>query len=271
MKKTLFAAALALCLFAQGFAQAARPSAQTEVLLLGCFHFDNPGLDVAKFENANVLSAKRQAEIAALVEKLKAFNPDKIFVEVPAGMQRQLDSSYRAYQSGKSALYATETHQLGYRLGAMLNHPRLYAVDFRETAFPFDSLMRSAMEANQVQLLGYAKASIDSIERDFNERLKTQTMTELLISQNSRAANRFAVGSYFDFLVAGKEGNHVGSYLTSEWWRRNMVIYENILKRLDGREKRILVIFGSAHTALLEAMMQYSSSLRVVPVDNVLR
>jgi len=73
------------------------------------------------------------------------------------------------------------------------------------------------------------------------------------------------VGFYFDLLVAGKEGNHVGSYLTSEWWRRNMVIYESILKRLDGKERKILVIFGSGHTALLNEMMKYNKRFELVP------
>jgi len=78
------------------------------------------------------------------------------------------------------------------------------------------------------------KKSIDSVQNDFNESLKKNTIRELLLNQNTEAAAELQVGGYFDFLVAGKEGNHVGSYLTSEWWRRNMIIYENILKRLDG-------------------------------------
>ena len=68
---------------------------------------------------------------------------------------------------------------------------------------------------------------------------------------------------------AGKEGDHVGSYLTSESWRRNMVIYENILKRLDGKEKKILVIFGSGHTALLCELMKYNKKFELVSVRSI--
>jgi hypothetical protein len=71
-------------------------------------------------------------------------------------------------------------------------------------------------------------------------------------------------------LTAGKPGDHVGSYLTSEWWRRNMVIYENILKTLTGKEEKILIIFGSEHTALLNEMMWYNADFEIVPVDKVL-
>jgi len=242
---------------------------KTKVLLLGCFHFDNPGLDVAKFENANILSEKRQKEVLEIVEILKQFKPDKIFVEVPVELQGRLDSNITKYKSGQFTLRGTETHQLGYRLAKELNLASLYAVDYRDSQFPFDSLVKSATEAKQFELLGYMKKSIDSVQNDFNESLKKNTVRELLLAQNTEAAGQLQVGGYFDFLVAGKEGNHVGSYLTSEWWRRNMIIYENILKRLDGKEKKILVIFGSGHTALLKEMMKYNRNLELVPLKSL--
>ena len=240
---------------------------KTKVVLLGCFHFDNPGLDVAKFENANILSDKRQKEVMEVVELLKKFNPDKIFVEVPAELQGRLDSNIIKYKKGEFTLRGSETHQLGYRLAKDLNLPTLYAVDYKDAQFPFDSLVKSATEARQFDLLGYMKRSIDSVQNDFNESLKKNTIRELLLKQNTEASAEMQVGAYFDFLVTGREGNHVGSYLTSEWWRRNMIIYENILKKLDGKEKKILVIFGAGHTALLKEMMKYNKKLELVPVN----
>jgi hypothetical protein len=242
---------------------------KTKVMLLGCFHFDNPGLDVAKFENVNILSEKRQKEVLEVVEILKQFKPDKIFVEVPVELQGRLDSNINKYKSGQLMLKGTETHQLGYRLAKELNLSTLYAVDYTDAKFPFDSLVRSATEAKQFNLLGYMKRSIDSIQNDFNESIKENTIKELLLNQNTDAVSELQVGGYFDFLVAGKDGNHVGSYLTSEWWRRNMIIYENILKRLDGKEKKILVIFGSGHTALLKEMMKYKKDLELVPLRSI--
>jgi hypothetical protein len=261
MKKLFLFYCVSVFLTATAMAQ----KTKTKVLLLGCFHFDNPGLDVAKFENANILSEKRQKEVLEVVEVLKQFRPDKIFVEVPTERQGQLDSNINKYKNGEHTLSASEIHQLGYRLAKELNLPTLYAVDYRDTEFPFDSLVKSATEAKQFTLLGNIKKAIDSIQSDFNESLKKNTVKELLLNQNTDVAVELQVGFYFDLLVAGKEGNHVGSYLTSEWWRRNMVIYENILKRLDGKEKNILVIFGSGHTALLNEMMKYNKRFELVP------
>ncbi|HJS56114.1 MAG TPA: DUF5694 domain-containing protein [Chitinophagaceae bacterium] len=260
---------LLCCICAFFKVSAIAQESKTKVLLLGCFHFDNPGLDVAKFENANILSEKRQKEVLEVVEILKQFKPDKIFVEVPVELQGRLDSNLMKYKDGQFTLRGSETHQLGYRLAKELNLPSLYAVDFRGAQFPFDSLIKSATEAKQFQLLSYMKRSIDSIQNDFNESLKNNTIKELLLKQNTNAAAELQVGGYFDFLVAGKEGNHIGSYLTSEWWRRNMIIYENILKRLSGKEEKILVIFGAGHTALLREMMKYNKNFELVPINSL--
>jgi hypothetical protein len=242
---------------------------KTKVLLLGCFHFDNPGLDVAKFDNANIMSEKRQQEVMELLAKLKQFKPDKIFVEAPVNYQSKLDSNITKYKAGQFTLQANEIHQIGYRLAKELNLPTLYAVDYQDADFPYDSLVKSAMEAKQMDLLGYMKKSIDSIQNAFNETLKTKSISEILLQQNSRTINDLGVGFYFEFLIAGKEGNHIGSYLTSEWWRRNMIIYENILKRMTGKEDRILVIFGQGHTALLDAMMKYNKHFEIVPLSTL--
>lgn len=266
MRKCLSLLFASVLMLATAFAQ----QSKTKVVLLGCFHFDNPGLDVAKFENANILSGKRQQEVRAIVDKLKQFKPDKIFVEVPVESQLRLDTDLTNYKNGSFTLKGSETYQLGYRLAKELNLPTLYAVDYRESVFPFDSLMKSATEAKQFNLLEMVKRTIDSVQTYFNESLKKNTITEILLAQNTKEGNAFQVSMYYEFLIAGKEGNHVGSYLTGEWWRRNMVIYENILKRLNGKEEKILVIFGAGHTALLNEMMKYNRNFELVPLSTVL-
>ena len=267
MKQLFFLCLLSLLVVATGHTQ----QKKTQVLLLGSFHFDNPGLDVAKFENANIMSAQRQKEVLEVVEKIKLFRPDKIFIEMPVERQQRLDSNFTKYKAGALTLSASETHQIAYRVGKELNHPGLYAVDYTEANFPFDSLMQSATAAKQFGFLEMVKQELEKIEKDFNASLKTKTIQEILLQHNSPEYIKMAVGVYYEFLVAGEKGNHVGSYLTSEWWRRNMVIYENILKRLDGTEERILILFGSGHTALIHEMMKYNKKLELVPLADVLK
>ncbi len=243
---------------------------KTKVILLGCFHFDNPGLDVAKFENADIFSAKRQQEVIEVVNKLQRYKPSKIFIENIPSSQAMYDSLLQQYKAGRFELKASETYQLGFRLAKELNLTTLYPVDYRESVFPIDSLMKSAADAGQSEFIQRFKVMIDSVEKYFNESIQKNTVKDLLLEQNTANVIDVQTAFYFDLLAAGKKGNHVGPYLTSEWWRRNMIIYENILKNLDGKEETILVIFGSAHTALLHNMMKYNSRLELIPVKEIL-
>jgi len=54
------------------------------------------------------------------------------------------------------------------------------------------------------------------------------------------------------------------------WWKRNTIIQENILKKVTGKEDKILVIFGYEHTALLNAMMKYNRNFELVPLSSIL-
>jgi len=242
-----------------------------KVLLLGTFHFANPGLDVAKFNNADVMTPQRQSEILQVVEQLKKYHPDKIFVEWSAENQNKLDSSFDKYKGGQSKLAANETNQLGFRLAYDLGHQRLYAVDYRKADFPFDSLMKVMIANNQVEMVQQVQLKIQSVQNEFNKMIEKSSITEMLLWQNSDSIQTGNAGSYIQFLKAGDETNHVGSYLASEWWRRNMFIYENILKKLDGKEQRILVLLGSGHTAILREFIKLDPSFEIVDLENIIK
>ena len=151
-----------------------------KVLLVGTFHFDNPGLDVAKFKDADILSAKRQQEVEELTRLLKAFAPDKIFIEATPARQTQIDSSFISYKAGKKALGASEVEQLGFRLAKQSGITTLYGVDYQEAEFPFDSLMKSASEANQTDITGFVQKTIADVQQSFNEALQKSTIKEML-------------------------------------------------------------------------------------------
>jgi hypothetical protein len=244
---------------------------QVQVLLLGVFHFANPGLDVAKFKSADILSEQRQKEVMQIIERLKNFSPDKIFIEDVPENQYKIDSVFEQYKKGKYTLSANETDQIGLRLAKELNLATIYAADYRNADFPFDSLMKSAADAGQTDIINFVQHIIDTVQTSFNEALARSTITEMLLRENTPEAIKLQNEFYFRLLPVGKEGNHVGSFLVGEWWRRNMIIYENILKRLNGNEKAILVIFGSGHTALLNQMMRYNSNIELVNAKDVLK
>lgn len=268
MKYILYVFCMHVCLLATAQQQKEK---QVEVLLLGTFHFDNPGLDVAKFKDADILSPQRQKEVEAVTTLLKQLGPDKIFIEATPSNQPQIDSAFALYKAGKKALSASETEQLGFRLAKQLGLSTVYGVDYHEAEFPFDSLMKSATEAGQTDITSFVQSTVETVQQSFNDALQKSTIKEMLLRENSEDLMKLQHSFYFKLLPAGKPGNHIGSYLVSEWWRRNMVIYENILKQLNGKEEKIMVIFGSGHTAILHELMKFNPALKLVPVSEVLK
>ena len=101
----------------------------------------------------------------------------------------------------------------------------------------FDSLMKSAAVRGQMNLINTIQQVIDSEKKSFNSSLDKMTIGELLIDANKPENNRKQLEFYYNVLPAGKTEINGGSYLVSEWWRRNMIIYENILKSLTGKKK----------------------------------
>ena len=64
-----------------------------EVLLLGTFHFanfnpENNG-DVLNVNYRDILNEDDQNELEIISEKIKAYNPDKIFIEYPYNLQKR--------------------------------------------------------------------------------------------------------------------------------------------------------------------------------------
>lgn len=246
------------------------PVKKTEVLLLGSFHFANPGLDVAKFEDANILSDKRQKEVEAVVAKLKEFKPDKIFIEVPVSAQKSYDSLFTAYKNGNYKLNKNESQQIGFRLAKECGLNTLYCSDYTNVSFPMDSVMKTMIANQQMGMLKHLQETVQKEQDEFNTQLKTKSIDQILIEGNTEAVYKKLAGIYYFFLKAGDKSNHVGSFLANEQWRRNIYIYENILKELDGKEQRILVLYGTTHVAMLKEMMKYNEQFDIIPVSKIL-
>jgi len=126
----------------------AQSDAGPEILVLGTYHMSNPGRDIYNMKADDVLSPKRQQEIAQLIEVLKRFRPTKIAIEADVGSQR-VEQQYSDYLAGKYTLSRDETNQVGYRLAKELGHHAVYPVD-DEGDFPMQRLLAIAHRARDV-------------------------------------------------------------------------------------------------------------------------
>ena len=102
--------AMAWCL-GWGSVVAAEP---VKVMVLGAYHFGNPGLDVSNARVDDVLAPKRQAEVRAAVDALAAFRPTRVAVEALADDRPGAAMpAYRAYRAGEGRDVRNESNQIG--------------------------------------------------------------------------------------------------------------------------------------------------------------
>ena len=237
------------------------PAAHAQVLVLGVYHMSNPGHDVFNMKADDVLAAKRQAEIAQLIEVLKSFQPTKIAIEADTGSQR-VGREYSDYLAGKYTLSRNEIDQIGYRLARELGHKTVYPVD-ADGEFPFQRFMNYAKASGHSKELDALMGEIGSKVKAQNEYLASHTVLETLLYMNADDKVAEDVAFYYRQAHFGEPGDWAGADLVSDWFRRNMRIYSNIAQLVDSANERVLVIFGAGHLGWLQHDFASDPSFRL--------
>jgi hypothetical protein len=269
MRSKAILASLALATALTTFLAATRPTAAEEnvaqaypeVLILGVFHMANPGQDVHNMEADDILSPSRQAEIAAVVSVLRSFELTKIAVESDVTSKR-VPQRYAAYLAGEHELTRNETEQLGFRLAAELEHPAVFPVD-ADGEFPYLRLVKYAQATGDMAAFeALQEATGDRVEAE-GEYLATHSLLEMLLLMNSDERVAESVGSYFRMAEFSEPWDWAGPDLVSDWFRRNMGIYGNIVNLIDSPNDRVLVIYGAGHLGWLQLAFEGNPALRL--------
>ncbi len=249
----IFALAMGSAITALGQQAAAEkpapPAARAQVLVLGVYHMSNPGHDIFNMKADDVLAPKRQGEIAHLIEVLKRFNPTKIAVEANFGDDR-IPKGYAEYLAGKHELTRNEIEQVGFRLAKELGHKTVYPVD-ADGEFPYQHVVNYAKASGRSKEFDAMMAEWGDKFRAQNAYLTTHTVLETLLYMNSD--DRVTEDAVFYYRQAhfGEPWDWAGADLVSDWFRRNMRIYSNVVQLADSANERVLVIFGAGHLGWL--------------------
>ena len=280
--KRLFLFVLSFVFVAQAVAQ----PKQHDMLLLGTFHFHNPGADLAKTKTFDVMTPKVQAELENITQKISVFHPDKIFVEWPWDEQKELDALYAAYLGGQYEQYVRATYpekrhnfflkneiiQLAFRAGKKTKLTRIYALDYNKTSFPFDSVRQAMQAANQTALLQRVQDVIKEQEASQNKKIETYSLTQLLLDANLPANLAANKSLYIDILNrAGRPDNFAGPFLVSEWYRRNLYMYSIVQKTMLPQDGKALVLVGSGHAAMMKEFVASDQQFRLRELKDVLK
>jgi hypothetical protein len=242
-------------------ASSAQSDARPEILVLGTYHMSNPGHDVHNMQADDVLSPRRQREIAQLIEVLKRFRPTKIAIEAEVGSQR-VGQEYSDYLAGKYTLSRNEIDQIGYRLAKELGHRVVYPVD-EGGEFPWKRLVNYAKANGLEEKFDSLDSSMSAQVREQSDFLRSHTVLEMLEYMNSDAMAAGGVALYYALVRYGDPFDYAGPDLLAAWYQRNIRIYHNIVKLIESPNDRILVIYGFGHLGWLQQNVSNDPAVRL--------
>ena len=257
MRKT----ALILCVLALSIAACAQSDARPEILVLGTYHMGNPGRDIHNMQADDVLSPKRQQEIAELVEVLKKFHPTKIAIEADVDSAR-VAQEYSDYLAGKYTLTRNETNQIAYRLAKELGHKAVYPVD-EEGDFPWQRVVNYAKANGGADKFDAINASMGVLVKEQGDFLQSHTVLEMYKFINSDARVAKDVAFYFALVPYGDPADYAGPDLLAAWYQRNIRIYGNIARLVESPNDKILVIYGAGHLGWLRQDVANDASVKL--------
>lgn len=246
-----------------------RDGIKPQVMILGLFHFDNPGLDYVKSSVPDMLAPQQQKELREVLDKIKAFKPTKIALEVEPQYNERINARYSRYLSNQDTLSRNETEQIGFRLAKELGHKSLYCVDFKKD-MDFNAIIQTAQQTGQKDFLQRFQQAMGFIQVQI-DRMAKMPLGEHLYAHNNLADAEHAHGAYLLMATVGKDSNYTGANVIAGWYERNLKIAMNVLRTIESPQDRVLVLFGAGHLPLLYHYFKYSPDVEVVNVEKYLR
>lgn len=269
MKRIL--AALALVLAGPALAQL-KPQAEppVEVMVLGTYHFANPGLDVVNAKADDPLTPQRQRELAALAEAIARFRPTRVMVEVETDGPSFDVAAYHDFTPDKLLSQRNETVQIGYRIAHRMGLASVQGIDENggpgePDYFPFDAVQTWARKNGKTAGLDALFAQVGAEAKAFEAAQASESIPQLLMRHN--APGRLLSGNdlYLGLLRFGDGKDQPGAELNAYWYMRNAKIFAKL--QLASRPgDRVLVIYGSGHGYWLRQLAATAPGYRSVDV-----
>lgn len=246
------------------FAQQATPvpEARPSILVLGAIHFRGSDADLFSTPVSDILSEKRQREAVQVIEALKRYRPTKIAVEVTPASLGKLNEQYQAYLKGERQLGADEIDQIAFRLAKELGHARLYAADSK-LDMDFDGVFATAAKNGQQALIDQAMGVGRSAVEEISRRVASGTLGELFRWLNSPETLAASHKPYLYLAQIGTAEDPKGVDVLAGWYKRNLLIYGNLVRLTESPDERILLLIGQGHAKLLSEYIAESTNLRL--------
>lgn len=232
-------------------AAVATPAAPVQVMVLGSYHFDNPGRDVVNIKADDVRTLKRQRELAALAEAIAKFRPTRVMVERQRAGPDYEVKEYAAFAPAVLTKDPDETVQLGFRIAARAGLKSVQGIDEQPQGdepdyFPFDKVQAYAKSKGEDARLDAVFAPLKEAAKAAEAHMGTQTIPQLLVPYNDETSPMAGQQVSYGMLAFGDGDKQPGADLNAMWYLRNAKIFAKLMNVATPGD-RVLVVYGAGH------------------------
>ncbi len=244
----------ALCLLLSAFVAAAPTAVEpAKVMLLGMFHFANPGRDMVKGEVINVMTPQNQVWLDGLATRMAAFRPTDVLAECSPAEQAQYDQKFRDYVAGKFELPSNETFQIGFRVAKLAKLSGVTCFDEDQVGWDAQPMF-DFMDKHEPENKQALEAMFKSVGEAMNKEQATLSLARLLALANDPERDAFNKSFYLRTNEVDAGASFVGADASASWWHRNFRMYANIQKSAAPGH-RVIALAGQGHTAILKDLL----------------
>lgn len=224
-----------------------------QVMLFGVFHFANPGRDLVKTDQVDVMTDENQAYLKALSAKIGKYKPTIVLLEFDPEREPKIQEQFRQYVDSGFELPSNEVYQLGFRIAALSGGATIHGFDETDVHWQAEPLF-DYLQSHDAETGARMSALIDRLTLAEQEAQASLSLQELLIRANDADGDALNRATYLLTNHVGDDGNFVGADATASWWHRNFRMYARVQRHAQPGE-RVLVIGGQGHIAILRQLL----------------
>jgi hypothetical protein len=242
------------------------------VLNVGSFHFatSSDANTVAFDEN----DLKNQDDIRSLSKLLAAFKPTIICLEYIPEQDAEINQAYQDYLKNPSVLntHYGELSMIGFDVARMNNLKKVYGID-NHMGYNYslgDFIENSPDLTNAIDPETYLELTNNPFKNNpeiatRDKQFDSLSLLDKLILTNEPIMLDYSLNTNADKLFyVGLEDGFEGADQASIFYNRNMRIYSNLNRIKMNKNDRVLILMGSAHTAMLREFIQRSPKFEMV-------
>jgi len=252
----------------------ARAPAVVQVMVLGTYHFGNPGQDLHNLKVDSVLTPAKQRELEEVAMRLAKFKPIKIAVEALSNRPDLALNKFDEFSPDKLNTNPDERVQIAFRLARLLGHKTVYGIDEQSDSvdyFPFGKVEAFAKENAQTERLTELRDRVDRKMKTMEAAQRVKSVRLMLSDLNEPDAIQADHRDfYYPLLRFGNQKEQPGADLNAAWYQRNAKIFAK-LSQISQPADRVLIVFGSGHSFWLRHFVQNTPGFELVESNDYLR